>query len=625
MLDLKNSIKEMKVHWPQGFRKLRHFSVNCYCHRLGLSNDIRISLRSLPMTLEALDLEFVEVEVLFHEFERIYEFWDLNASFPHLKSLRVRTTNPIWHKTHFSLFPSGLKSLTLDLPPLNDEYQRWDDLSTLPRSLTYFNPGNRQEISPKCFATLPPSLTLLDTHLRDECAVEALQLKSLQHLKVSSPRIENLLKALKDGSVACSTSLRAIDIVTSAAFELLPLLPSWITQLELYSTILNLEHIKMLPSQLTALYISSCGPWEEIESNLWPNRLAHLHLKDEFISPAEFCKLPRTLKSLLLVGKPEFLSSEDQWCANGRSALIKDLQLSTSALCTAAPHMQTNSVLDETWIDEAMKVFNVRPGSELSSAIKNGRLYGLPLGITRLDCILEDKNRDYRMAFPPVATEIRLSSSLVRAEMAQYFRTAPSSAQVIVLKGEEMHVLRVKNWLILTNRLVCPEATQLTSFEITSCFFDPTWFKTLPRSLISLTIDFLDASRLIMRPEDVLNLPPHLTSISVLYKTKYDKPWLHLLPRTLTSFYGKNSSCQASELSQLPSGLKSLMLGQVRSCTLKLLSTLPRRLQYIVMNAIPSDYKEIVVKDSTTLPPRTVLSRARLGSFYSVLKESGTF
>lgn len=505
--------------------------------------------------------------------------WNLDLTWPNLEELQVSShlkEAPVNYRL-FALLPRSLLKLSI-----TSRFQPQDNhhLDTLPPNLQSLHLGT--PLIANDVPRLPRSLTDLgDLPLLDEAAEWALVTRhKLFPNLISLPDIDpdrflawqvessdrtwpDTIKELTFDAPSVKLLERGLPLprnLTSLAFGAFDedsLDAKWLREVQLP------EHLV----QLDLPYVN----WDGIDSSIWPPTLRTLNFNDDPIELANFHQLPRSITECHMMIDTATWTEKDldlkSLLALGRSALTLDDSLWQNTKAQLIERRQrlntTRDTFVETYIDR----------------IENGHLFGLPLSLTQLRLQNLGAHVEYTahaglvmLLLPPLLTVVDLPGG---------FTAHPSFLP-----------------------LFPPDATALTTsfplYENRSSIKDPTsttLYKLTQLRQIKIRTDRKAASRALLCLPPDLNaltfyciesrittsilerLPPRLTRLEMRGEIPRWKPWLHLIPRSVTHL-SMPHYLDGSDFCNLPPNLTSLEV-RLRNVRLQDFWTHPKSLQSI--------------------------------------------
>lgn len=264
-------------------------------------------LKTLPSTLEELELELPIAWMCFVDLEHGRPLWSIRELFPSLRVLKaVSNRSIVGSAIHLS--PEFLRSLPDSLVDFHFDSPLPDETDALPRNLESLRISNHgHSLSVSQLSSLPPKLTSCYGLNRDSRGL------SWPHMPRSITAGDFFLSLLhKDISTTLPPLLKTLELnlMTRDAF-----LPSTLTCLSIAYTSISPTQMAWLPRSLTDLKVETVT-WEvgqgydhllEPASRselyaLWPPSLVSLRIKDRMRSPKTpdiaFIAFPRTLTLL---------------------------------------------------------------------------------------------------------------------------------------------------------------------------------------------------------------------------------------------------------------------------------------------------------------------------------------
>lgn len=412
---------------------------------------------------------------------------DWNARCPtltHLELIQRRgggDTGIIISPLNLALLPSRLVSLTLLTYSREQEYS---DLSMFPRLERIET--STSTITPDGLSSLPSSITSINNGLNDE----ALTILANNYLKEgntnSSTRIlphlallpasfnylnhSDLDKLLEKGLPQRLGVMKSWLWKKCFSSLALSVLPSSLTTLILtkhtLQASLNLE--KAFPPSLTKLKVRKID-WESFAQreassdsqsslpppsttshhtptssssshrgattalSIWPPLLEKLSiLQDDQFSPFHFALLPHRLRKLSCNKSYPLAAVQDQH-SNEMEATL--LEKGRAALLIPPSSWNTSKVderdqIKDTLLSMSASISALKGNRE---AIKEGRLFGLPLSITRLRIFnINTQGHMLTMTLPPTCTKATMAHNLVSLA-DHFFASLPSSLSLLAL------------------------------------------------------------------------------------------------------------------------------------------------------------------------------------------------
>lgn len=632
--------------WPRCLKEFKLSSLSL-CSRQPLVTsleDIRKELRQLDSGLTELILDFTgAVDVIFPTLDKEPELglakraaavkpvkraknqessnssaqhieaWDLNRTFPDLQ--RLVLGNGLTHPTHLSahvltLLPQSLTSLVLPcasslacnaLPPrltmLNSPYGSVTiaDLPKLPKNLTEVENAMDQET----FDHL-----LLNSHLLPN--LKDLRPNSFDYVPVDyyAPQLPewplNVLTA------AVSPPQREVveedeTHLYEDLSERLPPKAEWVH----FACPLTPKWLAEVPPSTTSLSLSQgVLDWSqaEIGTRLFSfSNLVELSISNDFFFGAQHCHLlPRTLKSLNVCN----------------ITILTDLQAKKltdqDSLAQGVKLIQGDD--QHLWSSIKAELIKINPNTRSAATlhlyfdlVESGALYGLPLGLTRLDINGRLHQTHWSTILPPKIAHLQLNDMNAFAN-SNFFDHLPPFLRYLdvrlldALDGDELSI-----WKIPAN---CPSFSNMQHLTEIRIKLGATktakaLLNHLPRNLLDLELDVPKAS---FTAANLETLPRHLQHLVLFCQSvKPANAWLHALPRTLT-YLATSPTLEGSDLKNCPASLTTL-IASARRISVNDVLALPRRLGRF-MWSLPRGYKTLAPDDLAVNPLfASVLSR----------------
>lgn len=229
--------------------------------------------------------------------------WSLHFVFPLLETLEVSPYRRFWRRSELSSFPSSLTSLAL----LSAHVTDGEMLARLPPNLLHLKLECSDAIEPDFFGYLPRQLLSLEVNIRHVVPSFSYSVDSASAYAEFFRGLPRTLTRFKHNT----------DNIPAASLSELP--PS-LTELELIEPIepgnrtswLSKSFLSYLPPSVVSLTTQFETETTDVESNMWPPRLTHLHLLGSSIE--EFFVLnsngdpylPSYLQSLYFTGHIKF-------------------------------------------------------------------------------------------------------------------------------------------------------------------------------------------------------------------------------------------------------------------------------------------------------------------------------
>ena len=574
--------------------------------------------------------------------------WDVNAHFPNLVSLTIKSFSfglP-WTAADFAHLPRSLESLSLDLWT---QEPTWDDLTTLPRDLKFLRLGFQSLLSVKCYSTLPPSLTHMDSiRFQDPIAFfyDPYAPKGLVHVDRNFPAsyaLSSILQAVEtDPNTFWHPSIAHIALRHTHMIPIervLSLFPKNLVSLTLPRSTqdtLSGDVVKgVLPRTLTALTAASIE-WPNItRSTDWPPNLIDLTLLDDRkLTIKNFPRLPRGLTRL--IATEPLLESAEADTPTLQQVLDAGKRMLRADIALLYP---STTLSKEQIFQNGLAQLRSRTNPAYYDQLKNGRLAGLPLSLTEFSFFSTPSlDASFTIIPPPFAQKVILPLYLVGKELSLFFASLPSSLAELSV-GKESMVASSVNYLSNHDDILSTFKTlQLTTLRLHVLPFGPACLPWLPKTLTRLEIGHYIRSYALpaCTIQQLAELPPKLTFLSMPFRAPQSHanglssqstlPWLHLLPSTLIHLMMPNAGCQGEEIKFLSRNLMTLLLSIVYDTTAEHLRMLPRKINALRCDAMPPndmDVKtiKIAADDLTTLPWNLDFD-STIGSSYRVILKS---
>ena len=499
------------------------------------------------------------------------ELWNLNTSFPKLERLDVK--GQLGH-TNFgpSIFSMLPRSLTwFDFPHRLAEGAT-NDLSVLPRRLQTLLLVE-WSIGVSGLMTLPKSITDIRFGLNLR-ALSAL-LARPQILPQILPRLCRLPAVHRLQNAPWPASLREMELDTINEDTLSRHLPE-LTRLEIFADTgaFRSEYVARLPRTLTELDLWAVD-WEGVMTAHWPPSLTRMISENgNSLSPRHFSLLPRSLTELLQPDDFDKDSDEDSadsfndgW--NEESDEESDQAISRGELLAIG---RGSLLIDrKSWKKEKRRLktphFVALGSKAYIKRVEKGELFGLPLGLTTFS---SDHNslKLHQYVLPPNIRQTRVVADLNDRNALDHL--PPSDSLHLRLKlsapkldspiRHEQSALYRSNVKHLDLTLRSPEVDHPLHY--------------LPRSLQTLKFQGPAA----ICNTNLADLPPNLVTLNIDCELTHSaKPWVDLLPGTLTSL-GGYLHVYGSEIIYLPPRLTHLRASMC-NVTLVQARQLPRQLR----------------------------------------------
>lgn len=360
------------------------------------------------------------------------------------------------------------------------------------------------------------------------------------------------------------TSLASTLPLTSSKIPLddLSALPPRLQSLHLKLGVLRSHQVASLPRGLTRLRVSHMD-WEGVDVSNWPSTLTHFNSDHSFHFGSHcFRLLPRSLKTL----KIGFMGSSETEDGSPARAGAPNYQRLCDDLSALLDFGKASLQLEElAWIQEKARL---ESGGAVAYAqkIEEGFLFGLPLGLTKLNFYTLDYFLHTHMILPPNLNSVVLTA-----------RYCPLDDPLFV---DGFSPLTTSLHAVMS--LSLPRSTDnetLSKAPITSLSLN---FRGDGRSIQHLptTLRCLELSKIkVVHPEELLLLPPRLESFT-FRGTFSSNEWVAKLPRTLTSLT-VSAHILGSDIAHLPPTLTSLTCS-FKDTSLAQLRQLPRGLELVV-------------------------------------------
>lgn len=403
---LSDKTLSLKSRWPcmlSELKKLRSLEIICGLRTLDNVDHLRTQLQRLSPTLEDLTLDFfgsvlalmkqdaVDVHTTLDgqhyeviqkygtsfivaertaPYENVNGMWDLDAKFPNLTSLHLRSDSPLSFLREVDLAALPRSLTALRLPALNiPKAAPWTRLDLLPPNLRKFI-----EVSPHGFRFTDASLRLLPrsiTHL------DVVHITSSETLELLPPGLQSALLKAEEGVELSHlpptlTSYTMIPSCGTVSLDLVMPLP--LTSLVIhYPYPLNASHFKMFPRTLTSIHVSSDIDWSSLtSSDIMPATLIEFGASDPSnlnIQPNTFKVFPASLRRLNLIcrGTGQTLTSIDYLPPNLELLALRptygEQQLISASVAKSLPRSLTSLSLFMTISEDVNDFFDNLPGS----------------------------------------------------------------------------------------------------------------------------------------------------------------------------------------------------------------------------------------------------------------------
>lgn len=530
------------------FHKLRHLKLSQErYHRFCRMDEAAKIIQSLPSCLETLELDFCGADQVFLRLElhdpNLGDFFesanvtdpssqhetaddastasnavspathimDMRIAFPNLRKLAIRNNSSAatWSCDDFELLPPTLTGFTY----IAKHGTLWFDLSKLPQTIETLALGD-VSIAEPAFAHLPRSLTNLDTMV----SVQDL----LRNEKYLPSGLENAF--LDEGLVTADQfdaryhwpkSLNHVVFPDGAKLRsVLNLgLPSHLTEVyfpQQPTSPLTGADIALLPQSVTDIGIGFAA-WDTITAADWPKSVTKLYCFNAQFSPINSIRLPRHLKDLTLdvsESEPAFNAETD--------SLLDDDTLCASFLAAGREAITTvDAAIYAQLLEEHKSQASSRSLLNIKNleAIAEGRLFGLPLTITKLNCFSYTERKFGLLTLPPRVTNAELRGQLATESTSRLTLSLPPSLTSLTMSYVDLRTGH-DTWMPnfgLQEVLVPSSWKGLWKLKLYYVPILPSQIGLLPRQLRLLHID--DAATGYLSEVDLKLLPPNLTSL----------------------------------------------------------------------------------------------------------------
>lgn len=506
------------------------------------------------------------------------ELWNLDITWPKLERLDIK--GEAHGQSSFGI--NALSMLPRTLTYYDFSYMLADgvtnDLSILPPGLQTFLLLD-DSITKSGLRTLPKSITNIRIGLDEDALYELIHHpKLLPHLasfpsEFTHDELGNGLEEFIEDGVPWPKSVRELALHHVDEQSLIDL-PSWLTAYASLggecTTTLKSEHIAGLPKTLTTLCVQYVE-WQDINAKDWPPVLSTIETESAIsFAPQFFSSLPRSLLDLnIQTERDEDLDDEEL-------EEQKELETSASREELLALGRDALAIDKKRWKKEKQRLlhpyFLALGGAKYVKRVEAGELFGLPLGI------LNDLPSKHKHLTPPHVSYVSYHARVSDSKTFHYLPPSDSIRVTVVLSGPKKGDDGATSLQPSQSALYKAPITNL-EVEFKSSFFAHRSLQFLPRGLKALTVGGL----LYIDNTELNDLPSKLESLSLHFQLSHPfEPWLHLLPKTLTSLTVTSAPILGSEIVNLPPHLEHLtaILTQV---SLSQARQLPRALRTITI------------------------------------------